>query len=174
MIWRRDIPSLPKNGIANVMEVWHLIVSCQVTIRKSGGYVQGAGVLTKLHQTGGLLKVRVAVNAQIEPSGPFAGQTMQKGTFLYTMQMNLLRKVSLHEFRAASSSDAVKPMPCVRIGFGRVGACAEGRSSEGRSPEATAKPTARARAGHRRTTRLESSVRNLGDLAVAKARRGVG
>ena len=67
------------------------------------------------------------------------------------MQMNLLRKVSLLEFRAASSSDAVKPMPCVRIGFGRVGA-----------------------AGHRRTTRPESSVRNLGDLAVAKARRGVG
>ena len=59
------------------------------------------------------------------------------------MQMNLLRKVSLLEFRAASSSDAVKPTPCVRIGFGRAGACAEGRSPEGRSPEATAKPTAR-------------------------------
>ena len=28
------------------------------------------------------------------------------------MQMNLLRKVSLLEFRAASSSDAVKPTPC--------------------------------------------------------------
>ena len=67
------------------------------------------------------------------------------------MQMNLLRKVSLLEFRAASSSDAVKPTPCARIGFGRAGA-----------------------AGHRRTTRLESSVRNLGDLAVAKAKRGVG
>ena len=58
------------------------------------------------------------------------------------MQMNLLRKVSLLEFRAASSSDAVKPMPSARIGSGRAGA-----------------------AGHRRTTRLESSVRNLGDLA---------
>ena len=81
------------------------------------------------------------------------------------MQMNLLRKVSLLEFRAASSSDAVKPTPSARIGFGRAGACAEGRSPEGRSPEATAKPTARARAGHRRTTRLESSVRNLGGLA---------
>ena len=57
------------------------------------------------------------------------------------MQMNLLRKDSLHEFRAASSSDAVKPTSCARIGFGRVGACAEGRSPEGRSPEATAKPT---------------------------------
>ena len=90
------------------------------------------------------------------------------------MQMNLLRKVSLLEFRAASSSDAVKPTPCARIGLGRAGACAEGRSPEGRSPEATAKPTARARAGHRRTTRLESSVRNLGDLAIAKAKRGVG
>ena len=67
------------------------------------------------------------------------------------MQMNLLRKVSLHEFRADSSSDAVKPTPCARIGFGRAGA-----------------------AGHRRTTRLESSVRNLGGLAVAKAKRGVG
>ena len=67
------------------------------------------------------------------------------------MQMNLLRKVSLHEFRAASSSDAVKPTPCARIGLGRTGA-----------------------AGHRRTTRLESSVRNLGDLVVAKANRGVG
>ena len=67
------------------------------------------------------------------------------------MQMNLLRKVSLLEFRAASSSDAVKPTPCARIGFGRAGA-----------------------AGHRRTTRLESSVRNLGDLAIAKAKRGVG
>ena len=90
------------------------------------------------------------------------------------MQMNLLRKVSLLEFRAASSSDAVKPTPCARIGFGRAGACAEGRSPEVRSPEATAKPTARARAGHRRTTRLESSVRNLGGLAIAKAKRGVG
>ena len=30
------------------------------------------------------------------------------------MQMNLLRKVSLLEFRAASSSDAVKPTPCAR------------------------------------------------------------
>ena len=58
------------------------------------------------------------------------------------MQMNLLRKVSLLEFRAASSSDAVKPPPSARIGFGRAGA-----------------------AGHRRTTRLESSVRNLGGLA---------
>ena len=67
------------------------------------------------------------------------------------MQMNLLRKVSLLEFRAASSSDAVKPTPSVRIGFGRAGA-----------------------AGHRRTTRLESSVRNLGGLAIAKAKRGVG
>ena len=67
------------------------------------------------------------------------------------MQMNLLRKVSLLEFRAASSSDAVKPTPCARIGLGRTGA-----------------------AGHRRTTRLESSVRNLGDLVVAKANRGVG
>jgi hypothetical protein len=67
------------------------------------------------------------------------------------MQMNLLRKVSLPSFRAASSSDAVKPTPCARIGFGRAGA-----------------------AGHRRTTRLESSVRNLGGLAVAKAKRGVG
>ena len=67
------------------------------------------------------------------------------------MQMNLLRKVSLLEFRAASSSDAVKPTPCARIGLGRAGA-----------------------AGHRRTTRLESSVRNLGDLAIAKAKRGVG
>ena len=84
------------------------------------------------------------------------------------MQMNLLRKVSLLEFRAASSSDAVKPTPSVRIGFGRAGACAEGRSPEGRSPEATAKPTARAE--HRRTTRLESSVRNLGGLAIAKAK----
>ena len=67
------------------------------------------------------------------------------------MQMNLLRKVSLLEFRVASSSDAVKPTPSVRIGFGRAGA-----------------------AGHRRTTRLESSVRNLGGLAIAKAKRGVG
>ena len=67
------------------------------------------------------------------------------------MQMNLLRKVSLFEFRAASSSEAVKPTPSARIGFGRAGA-----------------------AGHRRTTRLESSVRNLGDLVVAKAKRGVG
>ena len=67
------------------------------------------------------------------------------------MQMNLLRKVSLFEFRAASSSEAVKPTPSVRIGFGRAGA-----------------------AGHRRTTRLESSVRNLGGLAIAKAKRGVG
>lgn len=67
------------------------------------------------------------------------------------MQMNLLRKVSLLEFRAASSSDAVKPAPGARIGFGRAGA-----------------------AGHRRTTRLESSVRNLGGLAMAKAKRGVG
>ena len=67
------------------------------------------------------------------------------------MQMNLLRKVSLLEFRAASSSDAVKPTPSARIGFGRAGA-----------------------AGHRRTTRLESSVRNLGGLADAKAKRGVG
>ena len=67
------------------------------------------------------------------------------------MQMNLLRKVSLLEFRAASSSDAVKPTPCARIGLGRAGA-----------------------AGYRRTTRLESSVRNLGDLAIAKAKRGVG
>ena len=63
------------------------------------------------------------------------------------MQMNLLRKVSLLEFRAASSSDAVKPTPSVRIGFGRAGA-----------------------AGHRRTTRFESSVRNLGGLAIAKAK----
>ena len=67
------------------------------------------------------------------------------------MQMNLLRKVSLLEFRAASSSDAVKPTPSARIGFGRAGA-----------------------AGHRRATRLESSVRNLGGLAIAKAKRGVG
>ena len=67
------------------------------------------------------------------------------------MQMNLLRKVSLFEFRAASSSEAVKPTPSARIGFGRVGA-----------------------AGHRRTTRLESSVRNLGGLAVAKANAVVG
>ena len=67
------------------------------------------------------------------------------------MQMNLLRKVSLLEFRAASSSVAVKPTPSARIGFGRAGA-----------------------AGHRRTTRLESSVRNLGGLAIAKAKRGVG
>ena len=67
------------------------------------------------------------------------------------MQMNLLRKVSLLEFRAASSSDAVKPTPSARIGFGRAGA-----------------------AGHRRTTRLESSVRNLGGLAIANAKRGVG
>ena len=67
------------------------------------------------------------------------------------MQMNLLRKVSLFEFRAASSSEAVKPTPSVRIGFGRAGA-----------------------AGHRRTTRLESSVRNLGGLTIAKAKRGVG
>ena len=67
------------------------------------------------------------------------------------MQMNLLRKVSLLEFRVASSSDAVKPTPSARIGFGRAGA-----------------------AGHRRTTRLESSVRNLGGLAIAKAKRGVG
>ena len=36
------------------------------------------------------------------------------------MQMNLLRKVSLLEFRAASSSDAVKPTPSARIGFGRA------------------------------------------------------
>ena len=36
------------------------------------------------------------------------------------MQMNLLRKVSLFEFRAASSSEAVKPMPSARIGFGRA------------------------------------------------------
>ena len=40
------------------------------------------------------------------------------------MQMNLLRKGSLLEFRAASSSDAVKPTPSVRIGFGRAGAAA--------------------------------------------------
>ena len=40
------------------------------------------------------------------------------------MQMNLLRKVSLLEFRAASSSDAVKPTPYARIGFGRAGAAA--------------------------------------------------
>ena len=66
-------------------------------------------------------------------------------------QINLLRKVSLLEFRVASSSDAVKPTPSARIGFGRAGA-----------------------AGHRRTTRLESSVRNLGGLAIAKAKRGVG
>ena len=64
---------------------------------------------------------------------------------------DLLRKVSVHEFRAASSSDAVKPMSCVRIGLGRTGA-----------------------AGHRRTTRLESSVRNLGGLAIAKAKAVVG
>ena len=67
------------------------------------------------------------------------------------MQMNLLRKVSLLEFRAASSSEAVKPTPSARIGFGRAGA-----------------------AGHRRTTRLESSVRNLGGLAIAKAKAVVG
>ena len=67
------------------------------------------------------------------------------------MQMNLLRKVSLFEFRAASSSEAVKPTPSARIGFGRAGA-----------------------AGHRRTTRLESSVRNLGGLAIAKAKAVVG
>ena len=67
------------------------------------------------------------------------------------MQMNLLRRVSLFEFRAASSSEAVKPTPSVRIGYGRAGA-----------------------AGHRRATRLESSVRNLGGLAIAKAKRGVG
>ena len=47
------------------------------------------------------------------------------------MQMNLLRKVSLLEFRVASSSDAVKSTPSARIGFGRAGACAEGRSPEG-------------------------------------------
>ena len=76
------------------------------------------------------------------------------------MQMNLLRKVSLLEFRVASSSDAVKPTSCARIGFGRVGACAEGRSPEGRSPEATAMPPARARAGHRRTTRIFKPVKN--------------
>ena len=79
------------------------------------------------------------------------------------MQMNLLRKVSLLEFRAASSSDAVKPTPCVRIGFGRAGACAEGRSPEGRSPEATAKPTARARAGQR--GHAPENQRFGGDLA---------
>ena len=49
------------------------------------------------------------------------------------MQMNLLRKVSLLEFRAASSSDAVKPMPCVRIGFGRVGASEPARPYGGAS-----------------------------------------
>ena len=76
------------------------------------------------------------------------------------MQMNLLRKVSLLEFRAASSSEAVRPTPSARIGFGRAGACAEGRSPEGRSPEATAKPTAGARAGHRRTTRIFKPVKN--------------
>ena len=59
------------------------------------------------------------------------------------MQMNLLRKALLLEFRAASSSEAVKPTPSARIGFGRAGAYAKGRSPEGRSPEATAKPTAR-------------------------------
>ena len=57
------------------------------------------------------------------------------------MQMNLVRKVSLLEFRAASSSVAVKPTPSARIGFGRAGA-----------------------AGHRKATRLERSARNLGDL----------
>jgi len=36
------------------------------------------------------------------------------------MQMNLLRKVSLLEFRAASSSDAVKPTPCALIDLGRT------------------------------------------------------
>ena len=41
------------------------------------------------------------------------------------MQMNLLRKVSLLEFRAASSSDAVKPTPCARIGLGRAGAAGQ-------------------------------------------------
>ena len=41
------------------------------------------------------------------------------------MQMNLLRKVSLLEFRAASSSNAVKPTPSVRIGFGRAGAAGQ-------------------------------------------------
>ena len=61
------------------------------------------------------------------------------------MQMNLLRKVSLLEFRAASSSDAVKPTPCARIGLGRAGA-----------------------AGHRRTTRLESSARELGRTACSE------
>ena len=85
------------------------------------------------------------------------------------MQMNLLRKVSLFEFRAASSSEAVKPTPGARIGFGRAGACAEGRSPEGRSPEATAKPTARARAGHRRTKRLESSVKGSDPRALCSA-----
>ena len=79
------------------------------------------------------------------------------------MQMNLLRKVSLLEFRAASSSDAVKPTPSARIGFGRAGACAEGRSPEGRSPEATAKPTARARAGQR--GHAPENQRFGGDLA---------
>jgi len=38
------------------------------------------------------------------------------------MQMNFLSKVSLNKFRAASSSDAVKPTPCARIGLGRTGA----------------------------------------------------
>ena len=38
------------------------------------------------------------------------------------MQMNLLRKVSLLEFRVAGSSDAVKPTPRARIGLGRTGA----------------------------------------------------
>ena len=111
------------------------------------------------------------------------------------MQMNLHRKVSLPEFRAASSSDAVKPMPCVRIGFGRVGACAEGRSPEGGSPKATAKPTARARAGQRGRNRRASGARdsnepsrseseaehfpkvlqgNLGGLQLAKANAVVG
>ena len=44
-------------------------------MRKSGGNVQSADVLTKLHQVGGRIKVRVAVNAQIEKSGPFVEQT---------------------------------------------------------------------------------------------------
>ena len=53
------------------------------------------------------------------------------------MQMNLLRKVSLLEFRAASSSEAVRPTPSARIGFGRAG-----------------------EAGHRRTTRIFKPVKN--------------
>ena len=90
------------------------------------------------------------------------------------MQMNLLRKVSLLEFRAASSSDAVKPTPCARIGLGRAGACAEGRSPEGRSPEATAKPTARARAGQRWRRASKVLQGNLGGLQLAKANAVVG